>query len=241
MQALSFSSAVTNLCRRFTLRRHVRHRALLHTVQGDSRRDPRNGAQSPRIPSRPAPAAQTPAPPLHVPARPCMPQVMPPEIVDPRARERRIPSLRTDLYHRLAPKAEHARRALAELLLHDCHRLFVQRHRDCPSRLRLIGMPPRHLSRQIYLPPFETDDVSRPQAGRKQERRHIREMLGWRLVVIVDAKDSLRRVRIDEHQYRFPLREQTVLALDHLAGGQVHNLRKGRQAVATRRGTCDYS
>src|SRR5665213_3743124 len=90
---------------------------------------------------------------LHMPARPGVPQVVPAEVLDARALQRAVPSLRADLTNRPPAKTEHVGFMVPDPAADDEHGLRIERHRNRLPRLRLIRMNPRQPPHQIHLRP----------------------------------------------------------------------------------------
>jgi hypothetical protein len=113
---------------------------------------------------------------LHVPTRPGMPEIVPAEVLDAGALHRQIPRAGTHLMDALSFVGEHPSRVHPVPLAQDLHRRAVQGHRDRLARLRLIGMNPRELARQVHLFPGESGHVRRAQSRLQREGRHVAQV-----------------------------------------------------------------
>src|SRR3546814_20042494 len=99
---------------------------------------------------------------LPQPARPCVPQIVPAEILDPASLQRRTPFARVRRTERIAPLGEHIGRMLAPLALQHGQRDLVERHAERAAVLR-VAMPDRgHAAGHTYPVQCPPENVAPP-------------------------------------------------------------------------------
>src|SRR3546814_1443899 len=105
-------------------------------------------------------------------ARPCVPQIVPAEILDPASLQRRTPFARVRRTERIAPIGEHMGRMLAPLALQHGKRDLVERHAERAAVLR-VAMPDRgHAAGHIDPVPCTIENVDLQKTRLTGEQTH---------------------------------------------------------------------
>ena len=93
---------------------------------------------------------------LTVPGGERVPQIVPLEVLDPCSRQGRVLGFGVHVGHRGAPIREHAGQVLADLLVQNPERHFVQRHRVRRAVLVLCAGYPCVTQLKVDVLPFQT-------------------------------------------------------------------------------------